>query len=266
MTRRPPHDGPPSAPRRSNPGLAWALLALTAAAAQAEGFAETVEHAHGRDRWYAQPAIETTLRVEFGGHQILEGRMLTDTPVGHTRFELADGSVLVWDGGAAWIAPADSSFQNTRFHVLTWPYFLAAPMKLRDPGSHLESLGRRPFRDGQSLETARMTFDPGVGDTPDDWYVLYRAENGRLAAMAYIVTFGKGVEAAEREPHAIVYDDWVEVEGVSISTRWTFFAWSEERGIYGDPIGHVALDDPRFVTPDAGAFDPPPGARAEPLP
>jgi hypothetical protein len=246
--------------------LALALALPIAGTASAETFARAIEEAHGAAAWDTHAALETSLRVEFGGNTILEGTMLTDTPVARTRLELADGTVLLFDGREAWIAPPESTFEGARFHVLTWPYFLAAPMKLDDPGTHLEPLGRRPFRDAQELEAARLTFDPGVGDTPDDWYVLYRGDDGRLAGMAYIVTFGKTVTAAEEEPHAIVYDGWVEVGGVHMPTEWTFHQWSEERGVYGDPIGRVELAGPRFVEPPAAAFAPPPRARLTPLP
>ena len=117
------------------------------------------------------------------------------------------------------------------------------------------------------MPAARLTFDSGVGDTPDDWYVVYRdAETNRLAGMAYIVTFGKDKSAAEAEPHAITYHDFEEVEGVMIPTRWQFWNWTQEEGIVGEPIGKVQLANPRFGWPRAEAFATPEGAAAQPLP
>lgn len=232
----------------------------------AENFAVPIEKAHGGEAWDAQSAVAADIRVEFGGNLMIDGRMITDTPVGQTRFELADGTVLVFDGKDAFTAPADSKFQGTRFHVLTWPYFLAAPMKLDDPGAHLEALGKRPFRDGKSLDAARLTFGDGVGDSPDDWYVVYRDDDGQLAGMAYIVTFGKSAEEAEKEPHAITYHDYKKVDGVSLATRWTFWNWNEKDGLVGEPIGKVTLDNIQFVEPAADAFKGPKDARKEAAP
>ncbi|MEZ5332853.1 MAG: hypothetical protein R2991_12565 [Thermoanaerobaculia bacterium] len=226
--------------------------------------AERVEAASGGAAWNARSAVRVPLRVEFGGKTILDGVMTTDTAAGRSRFEIDDGTLLVFDGESAWVSPEDAPIARARFHVLTWPYFLAAPMKLDDPGVHLEALGPRPFLDGEPLEAARLTFDAGTGDTPDDWYVVYLDADDRLAGMAYIVTWGKSVEEAEKEPHAIVYRDRVDVDGVSVPTLWTFHHWSLEEGVTGEPIGRVELGTARFVEPDAGTFDRPSGpARRE---
>lgn len=247
-------------------GLTLASAAWLTTPATASEFADSVETTHGGDHWNTQAAVAADIVVNFGGQTLIDGRMITDTPVGQTRFELKDGTVLVFDGKDAWTSPADSKFQGTRFHVLTWPYFLAAPMKLDDPGSHLKDLGKRPFRSGKALDAARLTFDSGVGDSPDDWYVAYRDGRGRLAGMAYIVTFGKSTEDAEKEPHAISYHDYREVDGVVIPTRWQFWNWSEKDGIFGDPIGSVQLSNLGFISPGVDTFTQPKDARKEVAP
>lgn len=252
---------------------ATALLLLLAAGAAADepsarSFAEKTEAAHGGDVWNGKQALAAYITVSFGGERLFTGKMLTDTPVGKTRFELTDGTVLVFDGETAWKSPADSEFQGTRFHVLTWPYFLAAALKLDDPGTHLEDLGTQPYRGGRSLPAARLTFGDGVGDSPDDWYVIYsHPKTHQLQAMAYIVTFGKDAEAAEAaEPSAIVYDNYVDVEGVKIARNWSFFKWNPEDGVMGDQIGEVQITQPAFVTPAADAFEAPEDAEEAPAP
>jgi hypothetical protein len=235
-------------------------------ASTTEDFAAPIARAHSADVWHGKGAFQSGIVVRFGGNQILEGRMLTTPSMSRTRIELASGAVAIWDGEEVWVSPGGAEFPEARFHALTWPYFLSAPMKLRDAGARLEPLGSKELR-GEAFETARLTFDAGVGDTPDDWYVLYRnPESGRLAAMAYIVTFGTSREEAEKEPHAITYDEFVDVEGVPIPTRWTFWMWSEEAGIHGDPIGDVVLENPSFVAPEASAFGVPEDARKEEMP
>ncbi len=259
-----------SAPRTFTFILRLALIAVVSSSfvlpATAEDFSAMVEGAHGGASWDARRAVAADIRVEFGGNLMIDGHMISDTPVGQTRFELADGTVLVFNGQDAFTAPADSKFQGTRFHVLTWPYFLAAPMKLDDPGAHLEHLGKRPFRDGKSLDAARLTFGSGVGDSPEDWYVVYRDDKGRLAGMAYIVTFGKSAEEAEKEPHAITYHDYQDVNGVQLATRWTFWNWNEKDGVVGEPIGGVVLKNLEFVEPASDAFQAPKNARKEARP
>ena len=258
--------------RRFVPIACLALTLLTLFALPASGdWVGKIEAAHDKSTYSEHGALEADLVVEFGGNTLVDGRLTMDTPGGKTRLEITGGenagSVLVFDGSDAWISPADSGFQGGRFHVLTWSYFLAAPMKLSDEGTHVETLGQLPFTDGQSLDAAKLTFGDGVGDSPDDWYILYRDDQThRLVGMAYIVTFGTSLEKAEEEPHAIVYDGWQEVNGVWLSTDWTFYNWTLEDGVTGDPIGHVKLQNLRFVEFDAEAFTAPSGSKAMPAP
>lgn len=257
-------------PMRRAAVLFLTLSSLSAAAHAevfAERFAAAIEGAHGADAWHAQEAFQAEIAVSFGGNQVLAGTLITDTAIGGVRIVAGDGTVLVWDGAEAWVSPAGAAFQGARFHLLTWPYFLAAPYKLRDPGSHLADLGATPYRDGATMPAARLTFEAGVGDTPDDWYVVYRdPASERLAAMAYIVTYGKDLATAEGDPHAITYDGFETVGGVPIPTRWTFWSWSAETGIHGEPIGAVTLTDPRFIAAPEDAFTRPADARADALP
>jgi hypothetical protein len=232
----------------------------------ATAFAEPIEAAHGAEAWRAAAAVSADVTVTFGGQTAVDGRFLVTPAVGRSRLELADGTVAVFDGERAWVSPASAELPQARFHLLTWPYFLAAPFKLRDPGTHLEDLGTRPL-DGVEHPAARLTFDPGVGDSPDDWYVVYRdPETGRLAALAYVVTYGRTLEQAEGEPHAITYHDFETVGGATVPTTWRMWSWSEEEGVHGEPLGEVSLGDVRFVTPPAGAFDRPADAKEDPLP
>lgn len=233
---------------------------------EAAAFAEPIEQAHGLAAWRAHDGLRADITVQFGGERMLQGELLMRTDMSRTRIRRGDGSVVVWDGEDAWVSPPDAEFPRARFHALTWAYFLSAPMKLRDPGTYLESLGDKTLR-GESYDAARLTFAPGVGDTPDDWYVLYRdPETQRLHAMAYIVTYGTTVDEAEAEPHAITYAGFEAIEGVSIPTEWTFWQWSEAEGIEGDPIGSVALRGVRFVTPAEDAFAVPEAALRHEMP
>jgi len=232
----------------------------------ADRFAAPIERAHGREAWRAHPALASHLEVDFGGTTVLAGEMLFTTSMSRSRIDTDRGPSVIWDGSTAWVTPGDAELPMARFHVLTWPYFMLAPLKLRDPGTHLELLGEAQVV-GRSFETARLTFGSDVGDTPDDWYVLYvDPETSRLHGMAYIVTFGTTAEKAGEEPHAIVYEELTELEGAQVPTRMRFYMWSEAEGIHGDPIGELRIGDPRFVTPGPTAFDVPEGAREAVLP
>ncbi len=239
------------------------------AASDTDAFVEKIETAHGADAWRQHAALETRLRVSgFGGGTIIDGTVLFDTPVGRSRIEPTGGVVMVFDGRRAWVWPPDAEVRRARFHLLTWPYFLAAPFKLRDPGVHLEDRGEMLLQDGRKMPAVKVTFDPGTGDAPDDWYIVYRdPRTDRVAALAYIVTYGKSVEQAEKEPHVAIYEDYQTVDGVALPTRIRFYDWSEDKGAYGDALGEVVVESMRFrddLSDDA--FVKPAGAREDKLP
>jgi hypothetical protein len=258
---------PPTTPPTPEPTTRPTARPTTRPAETGPQIARRIERAHGLGAWRDRQAVAADIEITFGGKPVLNGSMLYDHHANRVRLDVRDTALLFFDGERAWISPASVNVPQARFHLLTWPYFLAAPFKLRDPGGRLETKDPRPF-DGKQHETARLTFDAGVGDSPDDWYLIYEdPETSRLAAMAYIVTYG-GVTAKEAggEPHAIVYRDFVTVEGVTLSQRWTFHHWSDGAGPHGDPVGEASLANLRFVEPDERAFAVPAGVKEDRLP
>ena len=238
----------------------------------AESYARVPEKMHGLDAWKKHKAVEYDIVISFMGNRILDATTTFEIGSERVRLELKNGTVMVWDGAQASISPADAKSPGMppRFHLRTWTYFFTAPFKLRDPGVHLAPADDVPFRDGEPLYpglTAKMTFGENVGDAPDDWYIVYTHGKERwIDAMAYIITYGTSAEAAEKEPHAIVYAGYEQVDGVLLSTKWTFYHWSAEQGIYGDPIGDVTISNIKFVEPTADAFNMPADARIDALP
>ncbi len=248
---------------------------MSAPLGEAGTLAAHVEEAHGADVWRAHRAIAGNLYVSWGGKTLLEGEMTYDWRRNRCRLDLNDGTTLVFDGKKAWVTPASAEITMARFHLLTWPYFLLAPFRLRDPGSHLVPGGTRMLHD-EPHAIATLTFDAGVRDSPDDWYIAYEdPATGRLAAMAYIVTYGGTPrEEAEKDPHIIVYDGFEEIavpeskaeESIVLSTAWTFYQWDEEEGWRGGPIGEATLSNLHFVEPDRSIFIAPAGAREDKVP
>jgi hypothetical protein len=231
------------------------------------GVAE-IERAHGRDAWARRHALRCDLVVEFGGKTTVDGTLTFTTDGTRSRIDLKDGARLTFDGERAWVSPDSATFPMARFHLLTWPYFAAVPFKLRDGGVRVGWMGDQPLGDGRQYPAIRLTFAPGTGDASRDWYILYRdPQTDRLKAMAYIVTYGKAAGDRPEDPHAITYDDFRTVDGVTLATRWTFTDWVPGKGISGDPVGRATLKNLRFVTPPPGFFArPTSGAKEDVVP
>lgn len=254
-------------------GLALAVRGVAASAVEpppvpAPAPTGAIEAAHGAAEWRARPALQADLVLTMGGRRVLEARLLAETTGGRSRLTLKDGTVALFDGRAAHVWPADAAFKSARFHLLTWPYFLALPMKMADPGTHLEGERPREFA-GRLCDVQKLTFDAGVGDTPRDWYLVFsdRADH-RVVGAAYAMTFGQAADAPApaRPENAIRYDGFVTLEGVTLPTHWMFHDWMPDETLSPEPAGTVELANLSFVRPAADAFDAPAGSRVDPLP
>jgi hypothetical protein len=247
--------------------LALLLPAAAMADEPATELARQAAAAHGRDAALAKRAVSADLVVTFGGNKVVDGTFLFSVDAGRARYTPKAGGLMVFDGQKAWVAPGTKNVgPPPRFHLLTWPYFAMAGTKLTDPGTKHADAARGQLS-GKPVDTFKLTFDGGVGDAPDDWYVVHvDADTRRVSAMAYIVTYGTPRAEAEKSPNVIVYGDYETVDGVALSRRWQFFDWSPERGPVGQPTGEATLSNVRFVDPPADAFARPADAVEDPAP
>ncbi len=133
-------------------------------------------------------------------------------------------------------------------------------------GASMTSGPKRKLK-GVEYDTGKVTFASGVGDTPDDWYVVYAdPESHQLKGLAYIVTYGSTVEKARTEPHMAVYEEFTVVDGLRIPSKLTFWNWNEEEGSTGESIGNASSDNIQFVAAAAETFARPENARKDELP
>ena len=239
------------------------VIGLAASAEASTQRIQAIEKAHAVGTYEKQAVVKADMVIDFGPMH-LEGTIWFTPSTSNIRLELDGGQTIVYDGQTAWLSPKDAEVPGPppRFHVLTWPYFVAAPYKLDDPGTRHASTGPHVVRKANKrLRGTKVTFDAGVGDTPEDWYIAFAdPKNDRLTALAYIVTYGTALEEASKTPSIILYDDFVDVDGVPFATTWTFHFWNPESGIEGDPKGSAKISNIGFVDEPAGAFAKPDGA------
>ena len=149
-----------------------------------------------------------------------------------------------------------------RFLALLNYHFLNLPWLLKDPGVNLAGPeSRRLFDDPTDWVVIRVTYDAGVGDTPDDWYDLYiHPASYRLKACGYVVTYDallpEGVDATP--PHVLVYDEWDREAGLMVPSRFTIY--EEDGSVYArcDISGWSftePFDESRVIMPPGAVVD-----------
>lgn len=87
-------------------------------------------------------------------------------------------------------------------------YLLGLPMKLHDPGTHLDPEARRTTFRGRAVYALRVTYDPTVGH--DTWYFYVDPDTFALVGCRFYHD-----EAADDGEH-LVFSGWVEAEGLRL--------------------------------------------------
>jgi hypothetical protein len=233
---------------------------------------QAIGQAHGQSAYDNHAGVRADFSVTFGQRDPFAGTMTFDTAMSRVHMQLTTGVTVVFDGHTAWVSPADVDDMppSYRFHVLTWPYFLAAPFKLDDPSVNLDPTdGVILDPDHADAPGAFITFGDDAGDTPDDWYYAFaNPDDDSLAALGYIVTFGRSADDAEDQPGIILYSEPTTLEGVTFHTRWDFHHWSRDpaQGI-GEPKGHATISNLQLLDNlDPTLFTRPDNAREATLP
>jgi len=179
-------------------------------------------------------------------------RVYMDTP--------ATGTSLAWDGEKAWSLNW-SARTPPRFLALLNYYFIDIPWLTQDPGVKLAEpeTGTLP---GESTQyaTVMMTFMPGTGDTPDDYYRLYiNPETKMLRAVDYVVTYQALMpEGHTSSPeHRLVYDGMTEVDGLKLPSHFTIY---ENNEVYAacaisDYSLSAPFDEARMTMPEGAHED-----------
>lgn len=142
-----------------------------------------------------------------------------------------------FDGDNAWETTDHGELgYNARFWSLTPYYFIALPFVLADPGVVLEDLGQASL-DGQDYYVVKATFEPGTGDAPDDYYVLYiHHEEHRVDAIRYVVGYPGYTAEGEHGPERFMtYENHQDVEGLLFATHHRTFA-SQEHPIFDEEL------------------------------
>jgi len=228
-------------------------------------WADHAQGVHGLEAWWKQEVVVMDMDVDFGGNRIVDGVFTFQAHGPEAKYEAPEG-VVVYDGSEAYMK-ADSDWSRARFHVLTWPWFLMAPLKISGDGITLSDPQRITLR-GVDYVTFKQTFASDMGDSPDDWYRYFiNPVTGQVEALAYIVTFGKG-DDAEANPSIVFYKGVQDFDGVQLATQYEFWYWdSDAHKLVGNaPKGTATVHSVIFQQLEKTDFSIPEGAKLQAIP
>jgi hypothetical protein len=191
--------------------------------------AEQMIEAHGgMEKWKNAPTVSfTDQMIPAGASGGLTGNVTVEQGRRQVYIEYpAMNMRMAWDGEHAWSLNWALPYPP-RFLAQLDFYFLDLPWLTGDPGVVLGPPGREKLWDDPTeYISIRMEFEPGVGDTPNDYYVLYiHPDNYLLKGCKYVVTYRsllpKGVKATPE--HILVYDRYQTVEGLVVPVHFSIY-------------------------------------------
>ena len=126
-----------------------------------------IEAHGGLEKWRSAPTVsfEDTLQPPEGPP--LSSRVSVEQESRRAYLDFPEmGARIAWDGEKAWSENWQGPFPPRFFALLSY-YFLNLPWLAADPGVNLDEPGTGSLWDDPTeYITVRMTFEPGVGDTP----------------------------------------------------------------------------------------------------
>lgn len=192
------------------------------------------------------------LSYEMGGSQTL-----VDLQSRYTRIA-SDEQTVGYDGEKVWVHPATENADRQRMRYNLMFYFYAFPFVVGDPGVNYEALEPVDLQ-GKTYEAIKVTYDNGVGDSPNDSYIICAdPDSHQMEWLMYTATFGG--KASERYS-LIKYEGWQNRGGVLLPSTLQWYQYAE--GKVDDPRGPTRAFENVQVSeeyPDKSNFEMPEGA------
>lgn len=151
-----------------------------------------------------------------------------------------------WDGKNAWVSPDTAQIDiNPRFWSTTPFYFVGLPFVLADDGINYENLPTQKM-DGKVYDLVKVTYDQGVGDAPDDFYVIYMDQKTKLmGALRYVVSYpGYFPDGGHSKEKIMKIIDLQGKKGLKMPTGYHTYWWEEEAA--GERITNIYISELSF--------------------
>ncbi len=220
---------------------------------------EEVLDAHGGlDTWNSMGTLSYELVKEEGNEEQIIDLKNRKVKINASNWELG------FDGTDVWVTPDMETFgrKSARFYHNLLFYFYAIPYVLADPGVNYEV--REPVEMlGMNLLQIATSFNSGVGDAPEDEYILLIDEKTKqLKVILYTVTYYSKEKG--KSYNALVYDNYKDVNGLLFPENLKGYKYKdgqlgEERYIRSFTNIKTAKNQPDqsvFAVPEGAVIDP----------
>ncbi|MFV0248538.1 MAG: DUF6503 family protein [Tenacibaculum sp.] len=136
---------------------------------------------------------------------------------------------LGFDGNQVWLLQKDSATfkRKPEFYYNLYFYFYAMPFVLADNGIEYSNTPSITFQ-GESYPGIKISYQNGIGSTPDDNYYLYfHPKTYQMQWLGYTATYNS--KKTTLKPKLIRYNNWEHTQGLLLPKLITWYQ-SDERG------------------------------------
>lgn len=211
----------------------------------------------GLELWKSMRSLEYTQEKP-------DGKEVTTTDLYNRKALLTSQNYAIgFDGQKPWLLnKTDKEYKgyDPKFGYNLMFYFYTMPFILSDDGIKFSEAEALTF-EGVTYPGIKISYDNGVGATPEDIYVLYyNAETFKMEWLGYTVNFVPGIDT--KELHFRRYGDWQEVNGLLLPNTITGYGFKNDRpttpktpNVFTDvKLSTTAPDAAMFVKPEQANF------------
>ncbi|MDG1729610.1 MAG: hypothetical protein P8K68_04330 [Algibacter sp.] len=208
----------------------------------------------GLDTWNGMKSLEFTMKK-------LNGDEVTTTNLKNRKSLIEmPHHTIGFDGEDVWLKNKDTATYkgNPKFYYNLMFYFYAMPFILADDGIIYEDVAALEF-EGQSYPGIKISYESGVGESPEDEYILYYdSETHKMTWLGYTVTYFSKEKG--KEFHFIKYNNWQTVEGLVLPETLTWYNY--ENNLPTEKRNDLPFTDIKLSKeePDTDMFEAPAGA------
>ncbi|ALJ06442.1 hypothetical protein APS56_15445 [Pseudalgibacter alginicilyticus] len=209
----------------------------------------------GLDTWKSMKSLEFTMPKESGNEitttNLQSRKSLIETP----------SHALGYNGKDVWLLnKEDKPYKGKpKFYYNLMFYFYAMPFILADDGINYKEAEPLVF-EGKTYPGIGISYDAGIGESPEDEYVLYyNPETFKMAWLGYTVTFFTNEKA--KELHFRRYSDWQDVNGLLLPKTMVSYNYENnlpttargENEFINVKVSKEKPEDALFDIPEEGA-------------
>ncbi|WP_452222413.1 DUF6503 family protein [Lacinutrix salivirga] len=188
-----------------------------------ENITKVFEAHGGLEQWNTMQSLAFTMEKPDGDELTITNLKSRESYIDMPKHTIG------FDGEEVWILNkgTEDYKSNPKFYYNLMFYFYAMPFVLADDGIIYTDVEPLVF-EGESYPGIKISYESGVGESPEDEYILYYNPNTFIMEwLGYTVTYFS--KEKSKEFHFIKYSEWQTVENLKLPKVLTWYHYENNK-------------------------------------